>query len=281
MNGAVIFAQNNARFDYVKLAIFSAKQIKQYLDIPVSLITDSRSWLEKTYPNHSFDKIIDVELSSKQQLKSVNDGSLYKTKVDWKNKERTSVYQLSPYDKTLVIDSDYILNSSILKSAFDNDYDLQIYRNSLDLAGWRDTSEFSRINSYSVPFYWATVFVFQKNPIMEKFFDLVDFIKTNWNYFKLLYSIRSDTYRNDFAFSIAIHILNGKTENNFAIELPGKMTYILDRDFLVSANHNVMNFLVEKEKYLGEYTLVKTTGLDVHVMNKSSLSRFIDGGLGV
>jgi hypothetical protein len=281
MNGAVIFAQNNARFDYVKLAIFSAKQIKQYLDIPVSIITDSKDWLEKMYPDHPFDKIINVESSSNQQLKNVNDGSLYKTKIDWKNKERTSIYQLSPYDKTLVIDSDYILNSSILKSAFDNDYDLQIYRNSLDLAGWRDTSEFSRINLYSIPFYWATVFVFQKNTVMEKFFDLVEFIKTNWDYFKLLYNIRSDTYRNDFSFSIAIHILNGKTENNFAVELPGKMTYILDRDFLVNAKHNVMNFLVEKEKYLGEYTLVKTTGLDIHVMNKSSLSRFIDGGSGV
>jgi hypothetical protein len=42
-----------------------------------------------------------------------------------------------------------------------------------------------------------------------------------------------------------------------------------------------MKFLIEKENYLGEYTLAKTTGLDVHVMNKASLSRYIDGGSGV
>jgi hypothetical protein len=281
MNGAVIFAQNNARVDYVKLAVFAANQIKKYLNIPVSIITDSRGWLEQAYPDHPFDQIIDIESKSEQQLKKFNDGSLYGTNIEWKNKERTSIYQLTPYDKTLVIDSDYIINSDILKSVFDNNYDLQIYRNGMDLAGWRDTSEFNRINSYTIPFYWATVFVFQKNIVIESFFILVDYIKTNWDYFKLLYNIRSDTYRNDFSFSIAIHLLNGKQENDFAVELPGKMTYILDRDFLVSAKDNVMNFLVEKEKYLGEYTLVKTTGLDVHVMNKSSLNRYIDGGSGV
>ena len=281
MNGALIFAQNSARVDYVKLAVFAANQIKKHLNIPVSIITDSRGWLEQAYPDHPFDQIIDIEPKPEQQLKKFNDGSLYGTNVEWKNKERTSIYQLTPYDKTLVIDSDYIINSDILKSVFDSNHDLQIYRNSMDLAGWRDTSEFNRINSYTIPFYWATVFVFQKNIVMESFFNLVEYIKTNWDYFKLLYSIRSDTYRNDFSFSIAIHLLNEKQENNFAVELPGKMTYILDRDFLVNVKDNIMNFLVEKEKYLGEYTLVKTTGLDVHVMNKSSLNRYIDGGLGV
>jgi len=281
MNGAVIFAQNNARVDYVKLAVFAAERVKQYLNIPVSIITDSREWLEKTYPDHVFDQIIDIDFSNEQQRKRFNDGSLYKTTLEWKNKSRTSVYHLSPYDKTLVIDSDYIINSDNLKSVFDNDYDFQIYRNSLDLAGWRDTQEFTRINPYSIPFYWATVFVFQKNLVMEKFFDLIDYIKNNWDYFKLLYNINSDTYRNDYSFSIAIHILNSKTEDNFTVDLPGKMIYILDRDFLVNSKDNIMNFLVEKEKYLGEYTLVKTTGLDVHIMNKSSLNRYIDGGIGV
>ena len=118
------------------------------------------------------------------------------------------------------------------------------------------------------------------NVISEKIREEVN-IKTNWNYFKLLYSINSHLYRNDIAFSIAIHIMNGKTDGTFAVKLPGKMSYILDKDILVSTDIDKMKFLVEKENYLGEYTLVKTTGIDVHVMNKSSLSRYIDGGSGV
>jgi hypothetical protein len=75
--------------------------------------------------------------------------------------------------------------------------------------------------------------------------------------------------------------MNGKTNGEFALELPGKMIFAADKDILVSADENKMQFLVEKKDYLGEYTMVKTTGLDVHVMNKFSLSRYIDGGYGV
>jgi len=37
-----------------------------------------------------------------------------------------------------------------------------------------------------------------------------------------------------------------------------------------------MQFLIEKQKYLGEYTAIKTSGIDIHVMNKFSLMRHID-----
>jgi hypothetical protein len=59
------------------------------------------------------------------------------------------------------------------------------------------------------------------------------------------------------------------------------MTYSADTDILVTANDNNMQFLVEKKNYPGEYLVAKTSGLDVHVMNKYSLLRFIDGGNGV
>jgi len=143
------------------------------------------------------------------------------------------------------------------------------------------TDEFTRINAYSIPFYWATAFVFEKNTTTEAFFNLVDYIKLNWFYFRTLYSIQSPTFRNDFAFSIAIHIMNGKTNGEFATELPGKMYYSLDKDFVVSINDATIKFLLAKKDYAGEYTVAKTQGLDIHIMNKQSLLRLIDGGTGV
>jgi hypothetical protein len=137
------------------------------------------------------------------------------------------------------------------------------------------------LNQYSIPFYWATVFIFRKDNITQAFFDIVSHIKDNWEYYRLLYTIDSKAFRNDFAFSIAIHIMNDCTTGNFSTALPGVMTYILDRDLLVDQKQDSMQFLVEKEGYHGEYTLVKTCGLDVHVMNKSSLIRVIEGGHGV
>jgi hypothetical protein len=280
--GAVIFAQNNKSIDYVKLAVFAAIRLKSHLDIPVSIITDSPNWLKSQYSNHPFDQIISIDLDSRvSQYKIFFDGSLSTQKLEWKNSVRDHVFDLTPYDQTLVIDSDYIINSATIKPAFDNDYDLQIYRYSMDLADHRSTVEFERINQWSIPFYWATAFVFKKNSVTQAFFDLISYIKTNWLYFRTLYSIDADSFRNDFAFSIAIHIMNGKTNGGFATELPGKMIYASDRDLLVNIEDNKLRLLVERKNFLGEYTLVKTTGLDVHVMNKSSLSRFIDGGSGV
>jgi len=280
-NGAVIFAQNSANLDYIKMAVFSANKLKEHLDIPVSLITDSSSWLEQCYPDHAFDKVIPIEHSPNNQYKKMNDGALSSKKMEWHNLTRDRVFELTPYDKTLVIDSDYIINSSVLKTAFDNDHNFQIYKRSMDLAPWRSTAEFNRVSQWSIPFYWATAFVFTKNNIMESFFDLVAYIKFNWTYFRTLYCITSGTYRNDYAFSIAIHIMNGKTNGQFAIDLPGTMTYCTDKDLLVKMEGNQFQFLIEKENYVGQYTVAKTQGLDVHVMNKLSLCRCIDGGSGV
>lgn len=279
--GAVIFAHNNTNIDYTKLAVYAASRVKKYLDIPVSLITDNKSWLDENYSNNSFDTVIEIPSVVSSQRKNFYDGSISSTPLEWKNSSRSQIYDLTPYDRTLVIDSDYIISSNILKSALDNEYDFQIYKNSFDLAINRDSSEFKRINQYSILFYWATAFIFQKNVITQSFFDLVFYIKSNWAYFRLLYNIDSPLYRNDFAFSIAIHIMNGKTNGEFATELPGTMTYCADTDVLVKIEEEKIKVLTQKKDFLGEYILAKTSGIDVHVMNKMSLSRFIDGGSGV
>ena len=187
--GAVIFAQNNASIDYIKLAIFAASKIQEHLDIPVSIITDSKNYLLKAFPNHTFDKIIEIGYVEETSTKQFYDGALSSKSLVWKNHNRTNIFNLTPYDRTLVIDSDYIINSDILKSALDNDYEFQIYQSSFDLAFERNNSEFQRINQYTIPFFWATVFIFQKTTVMELFFNLITQIKENWQYYRLLYNL--------------------------------------------------------------------------------------------
>lgn len=276
--GAIIFAQNNSSINYVKIAIFSASQVQKHLKIPVSLITDKSSVGEDL---SIFDNVIYVDEYKHTQHRKFYDGSVSSTQSEWKNFTRSQIYDLTPYNRTLVIDSDYIINSSVLLPALHNDCEFQIYKNSFDLANWRDTSSFNRINQYSIPFYWATVFIFEKNKITEAFFTLVSHIKENWQYYRILYSIDSTAFRNDFAFSIAIHIMNDSDTGDFETTLPGSMSYITDRDLLVSIKDAKMQFLVEKQGHYGEYTLAKTNELDVHVMNKKSLLRYIQGGSGV
>lgn len=273
--GALIFAHNNSAIDYTKLAVFAAQRIKKFLNIPVTIVTDNVNWLMKNYPDHPFEKVINI-VSETPSQKLFYDGSLHSKKLEWKNSTRYQAYNISPYNRTLVIDSDYVINSDILKIALERDTPFQIYKRSFSLTGWKDTKPYERINQYSIPFYWATVFIFDKDPVVEAFFNLVTYIKNNWLYFRVLYSIDIEAFRNDFAFSIAIHIMNGKMSGDFAVELPGAMNYIEDRDILVDMKDTSMKFLLQKENYLGEYILSKTKDIDIHVMNKDSLTRVIN-----
>lgn len=275
-NGAVIFAHNNAGIDYTKLAVFSALRVKEYLGIPVSLVTDNPHYLEQHYPHHVFDKIITISSNEIGSQRLFYDGAMSSKRLEWKNLTRHQIYDLTPYDKTLVLDSDYVLCSTNLKLAFERDASFQIYKHSVDISDWRDTKPYHRVNEYSIPFYWATVFVFAKDATTQAFFDLVTYIKQNWIYFRTLYSIDQAAFRNDFAFSIAIHIMNGKMEGDFALPLPGKMCFIQDKDILLELKSNAMKFLLQKKDYLGQYTAAKTTGIDMHVMNKPSMLRIID-----
>lgn len=276
--GVLIFAQNNSDIDYAKIALFAAKRAKQYLNVPVSLVTDSVDWLYASQPDAKevFDRVIPI-WNDTAQTRKFFDGSLSSRKLVWKNLSRYNAYDLTPYDETLVIDCDYIISSDNLSNIWNNTHDFLIYRGGFDLAQWRDTSSFEYLNQYAIPFYWATAFYFKKNKTTSAFFKFIEHVKDNWTYYKYLYNLDSNVFRNDFAFSIAIHIMNGCLDSTFAKSLPGTMYYSLDRDVLVELKDKNMKFLIEKEDYTGEYTLLKTEGLDVHVMNKFSLTRIIDG----
>jgi hypothetical protein len=271
--GVLIFAQNNSEIDYAKISLFAAEQVKRHLNVPVSLITDSKDWLLQSQPTavDAFDQFI-TTWTDTQQTKRFYDGTLASKTLTWKNLNRSDCYELTPYDETLVIDSDYIINSSNLAKIWDNVNDFLIYQDSFDLAQWRDDRSFRYLNQYAIPFYWATAFYFKKSNENQAFFDLVKHVKLNWSYFRALYNIDSTVFRNDFAFSIAIHMMG----DDFAKSLPGKMNYTLDRDVLVDIEDTTLKFLVEKKNYSGEYIATKTTNLDMHVMNKYSLTRYLN-----
>jgi hypothetical protein len=275
--GVLLIANNNSEIDYLKLASYTAKQVKQYLNVPVSLITDSTHLFFKNYARDAilFDKIIDC-VDTDLNYKSFYDGDQLQSKTSWKNGTRSSCFDLTPYDETLVIDVDYVINSDNLSHCFNQPHDFLIYRRSADLSVLRSKIEFDLVSNTSIPFYWATVFYFKKTAATDNLFTLINNIKDNWHYYKRLYQINSPNFRNDYAFSIAIHMLSGFYQNNFAGHLPGKMFYALDKDYLIDIKDNNMQFLVQHSAAAGQYIPVKTTGIDVHVMNKHSLLKVID-----
>ena len=138
------------------------------------------------------------------------------------------------------------------------------------------TPEFDKISDTSVDFYWATVVFFRKTKVNEIYFNLIKHIQENYMHYRSVYQFKSNVYRNDFAFSIAAHIMNGYQKGNFVTSLPGKHYYTIDKDVLHSIVDTEIKVLVEKSQRLGEYTLAKFNNMNLHVMNKFSLERVID-----
>lgn len=278
--GVLVFARNNSKVDYVKQAYFLAKRVRKYLDLPTTIVTDSVGYLEREYKDHAevFDTVINLNKIKRTEAlttKTFYDGSSRKYSLEFKNDARTLAYDLSPYDETLVLDSDIIIQNDNFLNCFGRNLDFQIYSNSVDIAGYRDYSEFTYFKDLGIKFYWATCVYFTKTKQNSIFFNLLKHIQENWKYYNHTYSVDRSTFRNDYAFSIAIHIMNGHNKGNFAQELPGTLFYITDRDVLQTINNDSCLVLVEKKDCLGEYTPVKVKGLNLHAMNKFSLNRCI------
>lgn len=275
--GVLLFASNNNMIDYVKQGYFLANRIRKYLDLPTTIITDVD--IKNKYPEYvtAFDKIILVEsMQASYTNKRYYDGSLSKRILPFNNGNRAYAYDLTPYDETLVMDTDFIISNDILKNCFLQTKNFLIYKDAVHVGTLESPFEFERISDTGVEFYWATVFFFRKTRINKTFFDLIKHIKENYYHYRSVYQFTTSVYRNDIAFSIAIHIMNGYQTGNFASVLPGKHYYSIDRDILDSVVDDEFTVLVEKPNRLGEYLPVKIKGTNLHVMNKFSLERAID-----
>jgi len=260
--GAILFAFNSPKFDYYKMAVATAKRINHFLDMPVTVVTDESSVSNDPY---KFDNTILVE----------PDKSNSRDWGMWINKGRYQAYELSPYDETLLLDTDYMVNSNKILDVF-NYYD--------DFCCHNKTSYLMQpglvqevLSVYSFETLWATVVAFKKSSRTKQIFECLEMVQKNFEHYSNLHGFVAGTFRNDYAFSIAINIMNGGNPNgDFASPLPGKLYYTVDKDIVDSIQGNQTRVLVEKESFPGEYVALKTSGIDVHLMNKYSLSRAID-----
>jgi hypothetical protein len=190
--GAVIFARNNEHIDYVAMAEWSAQNIERHLGIPTHIITDSA-------PSDNARHFTDVGT------------------VTWHNLNRMDAYKLSPWDRTLVLDADYVVATDQLRSVLDCDEDFLAHRWAYDVTGCNTFEGLNWFGDVDMPMWWATVMVFNKSKSAELIFDAMAMIRDNWTHYRNIYKNSVATYRNDHALSIALGIVNGHTLNHNGI----------------------------------------------------------------
>lgn len=193
--GVLLFAFNSETVDYIKIADNASKLITKFLKLPVTLITDPDS-----SPEFQYDKIIRVE-SKTGNVRLDRQNKI----VEWKNYDRFSAYDLSPYDETILIDSDYLVMDDSLLKLLEQPFDYRLQHRMQTPLGI-NTDEMGPV---SLPMIWATVLLFRKSQKSKMFFDFISKIQKNYNYYRVLFGVRETNYRNDYAFSIANIVLNG------------------------------------------------------------------------
>jgi hypothetical protein len=275
--GALIYAHNNRDVDYILLSLISGSLAKKNLEIPVSLVSDA-STLEwaKTSGIYSdlklvFDKIIEVEKPTTENKRNLYDGTTSKS-VQFTNTNRYSAFELTPYNKTLLLDSDYLIFSNRLNQYWEVDESIILSDSMNDVFDKKRVGYHDRyVSDTGTHLYWATAVMFTKNQESELFFNLVNYIKENYQYYADLFRFDSRQFRNDIAFSVANHIMYG-FDTDKTITLPPLLT-VQDRDILydVKPNKN-LTFLVQTD-YNDRYSLTTLNGIDVHIMNKQSIVR--------
>lgn len=251
--GCVIFAFDGD-IAYGPQAVLAARLVKKHLNIPVTLITD-RTTLDAIDVS-VFDGLVVTSVDTDNTR--VLDGKV----VSFKNTNRSSAFDLSPYDRTLIIDSDFLVQSDCLKPYLDCDRDFMICEGMNDLI--KRTPDALLLDPTSVPMLWATNIIFNKTPEVKALFDLVDHVRENWDYYGALYKFDVRRFRNDYAFSVACHTLGGFGIDKFYTALPSPLIFT-DKDEILQIKDHTVSILVNGD------TLVKATGQDIHYMNKFDL----------
>lgn len=276
--GALIFAHNNRDVDYALMAIISGGLAKKHLNIPVTLVSDKTTidWMNQSgifsKATEVFEKIIEVEKPVTGNTRKLHDGVETSKAVPFVNANRSSAWDLTPYDRTLLIDCDYFIFSDSLLEYIGADEDILISCAINDVVGPERVGYHDKyISDTGVHLYWATTVIFTKNERSKSFFDMVTYVKENYEYYADLFRFDPRQYRNDISFSVAKHILNG-FETDLELSLPPVLTAI-DKDILHSVNSDgKLTFLISTQ--LGsDYCAAAFKGRDIHIMNKQSVVR--------
>ena len=270
--GILIFAHNNGDLDYVLMAAISGKLANKHLKKPVTLVTDNDSLSSTSYNGELsdiFEYIILVDRPDVNNVRHLRDGT-DSSMMPFINSNRATAWYLTPYDRTLLIDTDFLIFSDHLNNYWGVD-DLLINSSINDISttdrlGYTDYY----VSETSVPLLWATTVMFTKNKESKLFFDLVTYVGENYQSYRDLYRFDSKLYRNDISFTIAYHILHGHNIDNVRL-LPPVLTAV-DKDILCDVSDaGKLTLLISSID--SKFTATTINNIDIHIMNKKSILR--------
>ena len=254
--GVLMYCFDTSEIAYHKLAEKCVEQIQKYLKLEkfnITIVTNFETFKKfKSLESINY-KLVENKTGNKRVYRGKN--------IAWHNLERSLAYEHSPYDTTILMDCDYFVFTNNLLTYTDTKYDFLVHNKVHDLTG-EDIIEGK--NESTIPIVWATVTIFRKSEFAKQIFDLIKHIQEYYRHYRNLYRIKYMNYRNDFAFAIALHQLNGmNVHKNF---IPTPMAMLAHEVDVLEITDTGVVFKYGKKVGITELQ-------DVHIMDKE----FVNG----
>lgn len=283
--GYLLLAFGSKELDYGKMAVCCALSIKtnlKYNHVTVVLSDDSKRWLDRSCPkpvlSFAFDNIIIATEKFKSEKRKHFDSPWFSFKAEFNNQNRVLSYDYSPYDETILVDVDFLMMNDSLDDVWGNPEDILINHKVIDLQNnILGSISDHRLSPHGIPLYWATLVYFKKTPFTKTFFNLVEYIREEYNFFQFLYGFKKSFYRNDYSFSIAAHIMSGYNPYGIKSFPEDKLRISYQKDGIAEViDSKEIVFISNNPDQQWKNTLVNMKNFNVHIMNKRELLRVSD-----
>jgi len=279
----MMFAYNNEQLDYTQLGIVAAYAIKKHMpSYPVVLVTNQASIdhcnavYGKEMMDAAWDSIIITEPPNEHNMRLHQDGAYNSFNAQFTNTNKHDIYNLSPFDETILIDTDYICGNANLAMLFDGQHDVAMYRDAKNLCLEDPLPTEQWLHHAGIRMWWSTVVYWRKSNEAMHFFNIWSEVKKNWEYYRFLYKFPGLLYRTDYSASIAAHMCNGWQDSGFIGEIPNFMRYQDQRDDIVDVTVPSRWVMLSNMPSEYENVVVEIDGEDIHVVNKKSIIRNFD-----
>ncbi len=281
--GVLLIAYNNGKINYEKLAIIAARSVKLHMkNNHVTLLTDQPTFdalsreLTPEQAAVTFDHIIIDNIDHEQNTRTHRDSPWQEFTTQFNNKSKHSIFQKTPYERTLMIDVDYIIGNNTLDAVFETDSEVAMYKNAISVRNYKPRIWEQKLHPDGIDMWWSTAIYWRSDSkVAQLFFELWEHVKENYNYYKWLYKFPGVLFRTDYAVSIATHILNGHRSGNLIHELPGKVMRFSEQiDDIVKFNKiDDILLLCPDPMELWKNIVSRIKNENVHVMNKMAILR--------
>jgi hypothetical protein len=281
-SGICMFAYNNEKIDYVKFAHIAASYVKRNMkNNATCLITDSGTYayLKDSMPtalhDKCFDHVVIQDVQHKSNPRRHYDSPWTEFSTQFSNSNKHDVINLSPFDKTMLIDTDYFIMNDFYDHIFETDVPIAMHKYARYLEHQAPYLNEQTLNEAGIHHWWSTVVYFDQSDESRVFFDTWEHVKDNWDYYHLLYQFPPGLFRTDFCVSIANHVMNGFNENNFMNDFGGIPLINMDQkdDIIEIKDVNDYIMLSHNRKEPWKNILNRQTNTNLHLMNKLSIAR--------